>query len=781
MTKRIITYLQGLFICLSAFVSCGTKSPLDERKTIYVVFEVSHRDQEAKSIIKSFSEEFADTSRYNMIFFNGGASAYDRLSLHKHYVSQARFLGRRLNDKGICKTPPDLVILLDDLMAQAGVDLDHPYLRENPVLCLNVMYPEWKDSLASMKNFAVMQSRPEPKKNIDFIREMGGPSWVVTVIDSTFLDEKLRSSIMEQMGDDKEHYITNLQHETYDRLMLNWQRDDRSTIIPINLEHAKFDISDTLINANFHLPGILRIVNNNSTFLRLKDDVFIDRSLGSNLDAYYSGVPRYFNIDMLSALNANMGGYMAPWREVARQSHPLVDRLLAGEDPASIPWQTIEKDYWLDWRVAKRLRPYASDFPKKVKFVNLPWAKRSRKHEIVSKYWKPVSLILLVLLAIIIPSVLAYRNRRIHRSLIKQGETAELKKKQTEDILAAIHAYNWEILPENIVYLGDKFADAAGLSNNFIPLDEILSRTLEGGDKLRHAIEDSSRESYEVEVVADLPSTGIHAFIVYVNHILDEKLDAHCYGFIVFNDDAYESERIRKESFRLEEETSVKESFLAAMSHEIRSPLNAIVGFSDLLIRQNRELSPEERANYAFYINDNTEQLLKLLDDVMNYSHRKDEHFELELTRKDIRKFMEEVYYTHKVIMPKHLELVFKPGPDAFVKTNRSAILQIMSNLMNNAIKFTEHGSITIGWEIVNAEKGREAVLYVEDTGVGISEDDCRHIFDKFYKAENHTQGAGLGLTLCMQLADSLKGRMEVYSTLGKGSRFSIRLAVMEK
>lgn len=781
MTRKIITYLLGALTVLLAFVSCTDKKSAAGSKTVYVVYEMSYRDQEADSIIKAFTEEFSDTSRYNLIFMNGAAAAYDRLFLKKPYVSQASFLRRRFSNRDICKKDPDLVILLDDLMAQTGVDLDHPYLRDNPVLCLNVMYPEWKGRLASMKNFAVMQSKPEPKKNIDFIREMGGPSWVVTVIDSTFLDEKLRSSIMEQMGDDKEHYITNLQHETYDCLIVNFWRDERSTIIPINLEHANFNLSDTVVNSNFHLPGILRIVNNNSTFLRLKDDCFIDRSLGSNLDAYYSSCPRYFNVETLSALNANMGGYMAPWREVARQSHPLVDRLLAGENPADIPWQTIEKDYWMDWRVAKRLHPYASDFPRKVKFVNLPWEKKSRKHELFAKYWEIVSLILLAFLALLIPSVLAYRAHLTHMRLMKQGETAESNKKKTEEILAAIHAYNWEILPGNVVYFGEKFADAAGLSRNVVPLEDILARTVEGVDKLRQALEDTSRESAEVEVLADLPSTGRHAFIIYVNHFLDENEEAHCYGFIVFNDDAHESERIREESFRLEEETSVKESFLAAMSHEIRTPLNAIVGFSDLLVQQNKELSPEERSAYAGYISDNTEQLLKLLDDVMNYSHRDDDHFALELTRKDIRKLMEEVYFNHKVIMPKHLELVFKPGPDAFVRTNRSAILQIMSNFMNNAIKFTEQGSITIGWDIENVDNGREAVLYVEDTGMGISEEDCRRIFDKFYKAENHTQGAGLGLTLCMQLADSLKGRLEVESTLGKGSRFSIRLAVIDK
>lgn len=282
-----------------------------------------------------------------------------------------------------------------------------------------------------------------------------------------------------------------------------------------------------------------------------------------------------------------------------------------------------------------------------------------------------------------------------------------------------------------------------------------------------------------ITVIANLPPKGErHAFIVHVNHISDEEGAIRCMGFSIFNDEEYETERIRKQAYQLSEEINVKESFLAAMSHEIRTPLNAIVGFADLLVKQYDMLTDKERAVYAQYIDDSKDQLLNLLDDVMNYSERKGEKLSLELSRKSVLRLMNEVYYAHTVIVPKQIELKWAPGKDVNVKTNRSAVLQIMSNFMNNAIKFTEQGSITLGWDIVTDDQGESVEMYVKDTGIGISEENQQRIFEKFYKTDSHSVGAGIGLALCNQLAESMNGKIVLKSKLGEGSRFSLKLHI---
>lgn len=748
------------------------------RMNILVVHEMPTVEQAGEAVAKAFNEEFADTTRYRLRYSFGSYASYIRVNQHSYYSSQASRINSRFNAEQQQGFIPDVVVLLDDLIAQAGADSDHPWMKQKPVVCLNIMYPEWEGRLAQHKNFVVMESKPEPKKNIDFIRALGRPSWIFTVIDSTWLDDKVRSSIIEQIGND-DNYIPDLNHETYPRLQGYTNRDSRSTLIPLNLEHAVFGKRDSTINADFEVTGALRIVNNHATFLRLKDDCYIDRSLNLNIDLYFSQSPRYFDLNRISALQTNVGGYFVSNSQLAQQAHTVIDQLLSGADPSSFPVIELQKDYWLDWRVAKRIYPYAEDFPNYVRFVNLPWEKRSRFNEFVFDHWRKVLIAIIVIVAIVVPLVMTMRGRKQYRQLLHQGNKAQRDKKKIEGILSATRSYNWDYHPDGTIHISAAFSKAIGATRTVIPLEDILRFIDKGREQLREAIHDENVEHCMITVIANLPPKGErHAFIVHVNHISDEEGAIRCMGFSIFNDEEYETERIRKQAYQLSEEINVKESFLAAMSHEIRTPLNAIVGFADLLVKQYDMLTDKERAVYAQYIDDSKDQLLNLLDDVMNYSERKGEKLSLELSRKSVLRLMNEVYYAHTVIVPKQIELKWAPGKDVNVKTNRSAVLQIMSNFMNNAIKFTEQGSITLGWDIVTDDQGESVEMYVRDTGIGISEENQQRIFEKFYKTDSHSVGAGIGLALCNQLAESMNGKIVLKSKLGEGSRFSLKLHI---
>ena len=776
-----LTYIALVVLTAVVFNACHHNSDVTfpHRMNILVVHEMPTIEQTGEAVAKAFSEEFADTTRYKLRFSFGSYGSYVRVNKALYYDSQASRLNARFKEEEKRGFIPDVIVLLDDIMAQSGADCVHPWMKQKPVVCLNVMYPEWEGRLAQHKNFVVMESKAEPKKNVDFIRALGRPSWIFTVIDSTWLDEKVRSSIIEQIGSDN-NYIPDLNHEIYPRLEGYTNRDDRSTLIPLNLEHAVFGKRDSTINADFEVTGALRIVNNHSTFLRLKDDCYIDRSLSQNLDLYFSHSPRYFDLERLSALHTNVGGYFASNTQLAQQAHTVIDQLLSGADPASFPVIELQKDYWLDWRAAKRIYPYAEDFPDYVRFVNLPWEKKSRLNEFIFLHWRTTLIVLAIALAIIVPLVMTIRGRKQHRKLVHQGHKAQRDRKKIEGILSSTRSYNWDYQPDGTIHMSADFSKSIGATRTIIPLEELLSYIDKGRDQLREAIHDESAEHCMVSVTATIPSKGeTHAFIIHVNHVRDEEGAIRCMGFSIFNDEEYEAERIQKQAYQLAEEINVKESFLAAMSHEIRTPLNAIVGFSDLLVKQHDMLTDKERAVYAQYINDSKDQLLNLLDDVMSYSERKGEKLTLELSRKSVQRLMNEVCYVHTVIVPKQIELRWAPDRDVNVMANRSAVLQIMSNFMNNAIKFTERGSITIGWDIVADNEGESVEMYVSDTGIGISEENQQRIFEKFYKTDSHSVGAGIGLALCNQLAESMNGKIGLVSKLGEGSRFCLRLRVL--
>ena len=349
-----------------------------------------------------------------------------------------------------------------------------------------------------------------------------------------------------------------------------------------------------------------------------------------------------------------------------------------------------------------------------------------------------------------------------------------------ETVLAATHSFRWVLLPNQVMRLSKDLVRTLQFGQDEMPLSELLTYVEDGAKELEDALLHSEEDFQTVDIVATTKNGERHAFMVYINRLLDANGQKQCLGFIVINDEVYEAQKLRQEAYQLAEETTVKESFMASMSHEIRSPLNAIVGFADLLVKHGKDLSQEERSAFSHHINDSKDQLLRLLDDVMNYSTKKEESFSLELSKKSVKELMDEAYYMHTVIVPERLDFHYECSKDAFVMANRSAVLQIMSNLMNNAIKFTEAGSITMGWRYTEEADGSWVEMYVRDTGIGIPETDMQHICEKFRKVDSHSVGAGIGLALCTQLAASMKGALCMDSKLGEGSTFSLKLKVTE-
>ena len=218
----------------------------------------------------------------------------------------------------------------------------------------------------------------------------------------------------------------------------------------------------------------------------------------------------------------------------------------------------------------------------------------------------------------------------------------------------------------------------------------------------------------------------------------------------------------------------LKSAFLANMSHEIRTPLNAIVGFSDLL--QNLDVfTPEEVKQFVETININCTLLLALMNDILDMSRIESGTMDFQFESHDLTSVLQQVYDSQRLSMPQGVELRtgFPEEEGKSILTDSVRLKQVVNNLINNAKKFTVAGSITFGYLM---DEPDYTTLYVEDTGSGISEEDQKHIFERFYKADNFTQGAGLGLSICHTIVNRLQGEIAVSSQFGKGTRFEVRL-----
>ena len=219
----------------------------------------------------------------------------------------------------------------------------------------------------------------------------------------------------------------------------------------------------------------------------------------------------------------------------------------------------------------------------------------------------------------------------------------------------------------------------------------------------------------------------------------------------------------------------LKSAFLANMSHEIRTPLNAIVGFSDLL-KDLQAFSSEEVQQFVETININCTLLLALINDILDLSRIESGTMDFQFSSYNLTFIMQEVYDSQRLSMPQGVELCtdFPEGADKYITTDAVRLKQVLNNLINNAKKFTVQGSITLGYRV---DESGYTTVFVEDTGAGISDEDQKHIFERFYKADSFTQGAGLGLSICQTIVERIHGTITVTSKPGRGTRFEVRMS----
>lgn len=245
-----------------------------------------------------------------------------------------------------------------------------------------------------------------------------------------------------------------------------------------------------------------------------------------------------------------------------------------------------------------------------------------------------------------------------------------------------------------------------------------------------------------------------------------QSVDPNKPEMICINYDITELKDSQLKRERAEELDRLKSAFLANMSHEIRTPLNAIVGFSQLLAETD---DPEERHEFVEIIDSNNRMLLQLISDILDLAKIESGTMDFKFADMSVKEVINEIVTSFRIKMPDNVALIApKDSPESQIYSDRMRLTQVISNFLNNAIKYTSEGCITLAYEII----GDEIKFSVTDTGDGMSQEIQAHIFDRFYKGNTFKQGTGLGLSICETIVNRLGGRIGVNSELGKGSTF---------
>jgi PAS domain S-box-containing protein len=236
-------------------------------------------------------------------------------------------------------------------------------------------------------------------------------------------------------------------------------------------------------------------------------------------------------------------------------------------------------------------------------------------------------------------------------------------------------------------------------------------------------------------------------------------------------------EKLKKAMEKAEESDLLKSAFLANMSHEIRTPMNAILGFSQLL--KEKRIEPEKQDKFLDIIVSISKNLLQIINDIIDISKIEANQLTIENNEFSLKKSLYELYsffeaelYTHN---KSHVNLTLSADLSEVIRNIRSdevRLKQILTNLISNAIKFTEKGEIEFGYNV----KGDNLEFFVRDTGTGIPEESKKHIFERFRQADDSSTrefgGTGLGLSICKQLVEKLGGEIWFDSKTDKGSIF---------
>lgn len=233
-----------------------------------------------------------------------------------------------------------------------------------------------------------------------------------------------------------------------------------------------------------------------------------------------------------------------------------------------------------------------------------------------------------------------------------------------------------------------------------------------------------------------------------------------------------ESERVEREQLKAAKEKAEElnilvSSFIANVNHEIRTPLNSIISFSELLIETE---DYQERKEFYSIVKRNSDWLTKIVSDLLNLSKIESGAMEYKESPTDINALCQDIVFFSKLKHKSDVEINFEKTLDTcIINTDVQRVQQVISNLMNNAMKFTKSGEIRLGYETLPSNHLR---IYVKDTGIGIEEKDKERIFNRLVKLNNNISGWGLGLHISRGIVEELGGKIGVESEFGKGSCF---------
>ncbi len=668
---------------------------------------------------------------------------------------------------------PEIILLNDDpvvewMLTSVGRD---SIFQNTPVVFAGVS-SLMRDSLNIIPAITGFEDKVDLARNIELMMKMVKTQSITIELDYRESDIRMRKEFEEELRDSTK-YINNSDFKIRD-FDDKYLKENYPGIAVVNFVSAAFPYKNSADGEPDSVgKAITRLFYQKAKGmwqLQVRSSLMSNAIIDHTEHPQFTCIREQFN----DPLNVNfLGGYFTSTQTQVEDQVSYAVRILKGEKARSLPISMHVGDYYLDWNAMQKMSPkmpysvYSQDF----KIVNAPF------------YLEQPLLFavevggILLLVGIIVYLIVYVMLKWKWKGQMNLMEELQYEEKVHELIFSDAKDTYW-FYKDGVFTLGQQFCDYFKVPTRLTmkDMENIVHKDSKASfEFLTNFRNQRGRKTVRLHLSPDGGQTWYWAEVMYT--ATDETAKTgELYGLLLNIDKKKETEEKLEQAQILASQVALKENFLANISHDLRTPLGAVTGFSTMLTTPGMTFEEGEREMYGDVIHQNTDMILNMIDSVMKKAQI--ETGDLEIIQKpvSIQKLVNECYKTNSIIAPTHLEFKLEMGePDAMVNIDATRTKQVVNNFLSNAFKFTAEGSVTLGWKHMEDDPEKLEV-YVRDTGIGVAPEKQAQLFERYIKVNETDKGTGLGLNISKTIMEKQNGTIGVESEVGKGSKFFFRL-----
>ena len=727
------------------------------------------------ALIHSYQEGYSGAGIVNKLFVKGLKDQQIDFQLRTFYLDCEKYESveeeRRISEfaDSIRSWGGDLIAVLDDQATYSVMACGNPYVRQVPVVFSGVNYPN-QELLAQYPNITGYIDKPDYLTTCRMIERIMGKVRIHILNGRTVLDRLIWKDLSEQCkGSEITLHQWKRQEARPDKLNIPISDKDDTEYESLYEKLNEYNQLDSTVVVRLSSDSVAARdlmwlssgVFQYSLFLYTKRD-YTTLRIGSLFDN-----PGFETINEGFGIKEYMlGGYFAPIETQLSDMTAGIKERLQGKIPVPAVKQ-IAKQYLVNWQAMKRYQIPLESIPPEYTIMYRPWREKYATPILILESLLVFTLLLGIAYLIYIYTLEKGRKKEALRNLRFEHEALTLA-------LEGGNTYAWCFDGKTAV-LDQAFCELTNRSQNLLGIEEI-AHYVHPDEQARFRKNVSNilhRQRRTAQYRCQFNDTGYQWWEFRYSVLQNNEQNPIITGLLVNIQEIKDKEEELIRARKLAEQAELKQSFLANMSHEIRTPLNAIIGFANLVTCDDVPFSETERQEYSRLISANGDQLLRLISDILDLSKIESNTMEFCFGDQSLHTLLSDIYQSQLLTMPPQVELRLElPQADTTIRTDASRLKQVINNLINNAAKFTDRGSITFGYR--TDEGAGEVELFVRDTGKGISQEHVGRIFERFYKTDSNAKGVGLGLSICRTIIEILGGDISVVSAPGKGTCFKI-------